>query len=531
MINSPRKRKLSSVLSPESGFSLHTPKKVRETENDVRRSPRLMSLIPHLGTSPSIKACKTIYPSSPRTPTGKENLTTSPHRLVYLSRRNMDEGSPRHSPRICTESFYQRKTQYLDPLQRKALGIRKALISDLKNVSQIKHLKSTNLKYRTTQKRKTAIRKLNSNSNNAMVLHKQKYQPNTLDAVVTKPIKNEVRNDVSVRSSPRKASIAPACVSPVTPTMARKFFTSRSPKSDSKRWSTTTRGGVFHIKFKAESTAQLKRKSKPMKKKIPLDIRVVKSKKFVTAPTRKVRSKQNIFSVNESQARFKLTSDQIMSPVVVLSQEDQKICKISSESILRMDKPNVTTSLSSRKEGETILSGNIQVSSPDQSSGNLGSSPKKCYPIFAKASSSKPMNSVDKSGTKSPATRKASPRIKPRVRYSTKGDKKEQLIIDAGQRELGARQCPTCNMVYMIGEPQDEKCHSSYHDMFISRLKFPGWKKERVLGAFIDGRVIMVLPTDSSFMVKKVEEIRQFVDRFVVLITDTFPIYATTFKL
>ncbi|XP_076329169.1 uncharacterized protein LOC143235164 [Tachypleus tridentatus] len=517
MISSPRKRKLSSMLSPESGFLIHTPKKVKETENDthhLRRSPRLMSDVPDLETSPSIKAYKAVYPPSPRTPKGKENLTTLPH-LLYLSRRNVDKGSPR----IHTERFYQRKTQYLDPLQRKALGIRKALISDLKNVPQIKHLKSTNLKHRPTQKHK--IRKLGSNSNNDLVMHKQKYQRSILNSVLTKPIKNPIRNilenenDVLVRSSPRKASTVPECVSPVTPTMARKFFTSRSPKSDSKRWSTTTRRGVFHIKFKAASTMQLKNKSKP-KKTIPLDIRVVKSKHSVTTLTRKDSPKQNMLSVNENQARSKPVSDQLMSPVVVLSQKDQDFCKISLESSFRMDKPCITTNLKSQKEEETVPAGKNHACFPDQSSENLGSSPKKCYPIFTRAFSSKAMNSTDKVVTKSPAARTASPRIKPPVRYGAKSDKKEQLIIDAGQWKLGANQCHTCNMVYMIGEPQDEKCHSKYHHMFLSSLKFPGWKKERVLGEFIDGRVIMVLPTDSSFMVKRVEEVRKFVDRFAV---------------
>ncbi|GBN56089.1 hypothetical protein AVEN_60826-1 [Araneus ventricosus] len=39
----------------------------------------------------------------------------------------------------------------------------------------------------------------------------------------------------------------------------------------------------------------------------------------------------------------------------------------------------------------------------------------------------------------------------------------EQLIIDADQKEIGAKICKTCGMIYTIGQEEDEKLHAGYH--------------------------------------------------------------------
>uniref|UniRef100_A0A8C6UW03 N-acetyltransferase ESCO acetyl-transferase domain-containing protein n=1 Tax=Neogobius melanostomus TaxID=47308 RepID=A0A8C6UW03_9GOBI len=39
-----------------------------------------------------------------------------------------------------------------------------------------------------------------------------------------------------------------------------------------------------------------------------------------------------------------------------------------------------------------------------------------------------------------------------------------------------------------------------------------GWKKERILSEFHDGKIILVLPDDPKYALKKVEEIREMVD-------------------
>ncbi|CAN8001919.1 unnamed protein product [Ixodes hexagonus] len=91
-----------------------------------------------------------------------------------------------------------------------------------------------------------------------------------------------------------------------------------------------------------------------------------------------------------------------------------------------------------------------------------------------------------------------------------------QLIIDAGQKHFGAITCNTCGMVYSAGEMEDEKLHSRFHQAFMGVLKFPGWKKQREVGIYYDGKIIMVSFSDPKFMLKKMEEIGQMVDRQVV---------------
>ncbi|NXG77269.1 ESCO1 acetyltransferase, partial [Baryphthengus martii] len=90
------------------------------------------------------------------------------------------------------------------------------------------------------------------------------------------------------------------------------------------------------------------------------------------------------------------------------------------------------------------------------------------------------------------------------------GDK--QLIIDAGQKRFGAVSCNICGMLYTVSNPEDETQHLLFHNQFISAVKYVGWKKERILAEYPDGRIIMVLPDDPKYALKKVEEIREMVD-------------------
>ncbi|XP_074132470.1 N-acetyltransferase ESCO1 [Sminthopsis crassicaudata] len=88
----------------------------------------------------------------------------------------------------------------------------------------------------------------------------------------------------------------------------------------------------------------------------------------------------------------------------------------------------------------------------------------------------------------------------------------KQLIIDAGQKRFGAISCNICGMLYTASNPEDETQHLLFHNQFISAVKYVGWKKERLLAEYPDGKIIMVLPEDPKYALKKVEEIREMVD-------------------
>ena len=48
----------------------------------------------------------------------------------------------------------------------------------------------------------------------------------------------------------------------------------------------------------------------------------------------------------------------------------------------------------------------------------------------------------------------------------------------------------------------------------MDRLKFPGWKNERLCGNLEAGRILMVQPGDPKYMWKKVEDALSVVDRY-----------------
>ncbi|XP_069742872.1 N-acetyltransferase ESCO2 isoform X2 [Narcine bancroftii] len=88
----------------------------------------------------------------------------------------------------------------------------------------------------------------------------------------------------------------------------------------------------------------------------------------------------------------------------------------------------------------------------------------------------------------------------------------DQLIIDAGQKHFGPIMCKSCGMIYTAANSEDEVQHIQYHQRFLEGLRFVGWKNERVVAEYLDGKIIMILPGDPKYACKKVEEVRELVD-------------------
>lgn len=87
-----------------------------------------------------------------------------------------------------------------------------------------------------------------------------------------------------------------------------------------------------------------------------------------------------------------------------------------------------------------------------------------------------------------------------------------QSSNEAGQKAFGAVTCNVCGMLYSPTSAEDESQHLLFHNQFISAVRYVGWKKERILGEYPDGKIILVLPDDPKYALKKVEEIREMVD-------------------
>lgn len=114
----------------------------------------------------------------------------------------------------------------------------------------------------------------------------------------------------------------------------------------------------------------------------------------------------------------------------------------------------------------------------------------------------------------------ASPIEVPKKRFMPGSSDPAQLIIDAGQKKFGHTTCAVCGMVYTIGEVEDEKLHAKYHRSYLAIVKFPGWKNQREVGLYPDGKIIMVSPNDPKCMLNKMDEIRQMVDRELGILED-----------
>ncbi|NWX93882.1 ESCO2 acetyltransferase, partial [Nothoprocta pentlandii] len=89
---------------------------------------------------------------------------------------------------------------------------------------------------------------------------------------------------------------------------------------------------------------------------------------------------------------------------------------------------------------------------------------------------------------------------------------KDQMIIDAGQKHFGAVVCKSCGMIYTAASPEDEAQHIQHHERFLEGLRYVGWKKERVVAEFWDGKIVLILPDDPKYAVKKAEDVREIVD-------------------
>uniref|UniRef100_A0A3Q3X498 Establishment of sister chromatid cohesion N-acetyltransferase 2 n=1 Tax=Mola mola TaxID=94237 RepID=A0A3Q3X498_MOLML len=88
----------------------------------------------------------------------------------------------------------------------------------------------------------------------------------------------------------------------------------------------------------------------------------------------------------------------------------------------------------------------------------------------------------------------------------------DQLIIDAGQKQFGATTCNSCGMLYSADNPEDNFQHTQFHQRFIDSIKFVGWKKERVVAEFWDGKILLVMPDDPKYAIRKAEDVRRVAD-------------------
>ncbi|NXA54018.1 ESCO2 acetyltransferase, partial [Nothocercus julius] len=155
--------------------------------------------------------------------------------------------------------------------------------------------------------------------------------------------------------------------------------------------------------------------------------------------------------------------------------------------------------------------------SPRKGTKKESSSTAVVYPIFSAPSASKKRmqgnleESATPCGSNSPAKLALNLPKSKRTKELYKRSK-DQMIIDAGQKHFGAVICKSCGMIYTAASPEDEAQHIQHHERFLEGLRYVGWKKERAVAEFWDGKIVLILPDDPKYAVKKAEDVREMVD-------------------
>ncbi|XP_076440519.1 uncharacterized protein LOC143279996 isoform X2 [Babylonia areolata] len=322
----------------------------------------------------------------------------------------------------------------------------------------------------------------------------------------------------------------------VTPGKPRKFFKYKSPASASK-----ASGGIiirkgFDLKFVRGSVNG--RSGKSTCKKTVSDKRAnAKTKQSLNKKTSKMKTMvQRKPEISESAIRRESQdsrsngktpdlsdvpkwnrkastqgisyqdSSELMPMSMTVSNKkfDKESDKSSSENLFGFDNESMASDLSGPIEQSSSSTGTQQsvVSSVDEAHHG------KFYSIFSQKQFNRRQAAVESSSSSTSGIAKDSPLNKKFI--VSRGDDR-QLILDAGQEQFGATQCKICGMVYSPGDAADEATHWKFHLSAVTALKFTGWKKERVIKDFLDNgsRVIIVLPDDQRFMVKKVEDVNK----------------------
>lgn len=502
MIPTTRKRKLSSLDSDR-----HPAKRgIREEER--RRSPRKK-----LDKSPQ-------KPS--RGPAG------SPAR------------SPRKSPlkpAVVTSSFYgKQKTLYLTPLERKAL--KESLPSPPSALPSPPSLAKK-------PEKKTKKKVKGGNKPGKKLIGSSKGRKMGLKSY-TKPTKTTELPKVagSVAVKPPAAPAAPASVKPAESKKAitlifsslkpkpkifvgAAFFgTGKKPTSMYKKSAPKSLAKPASVPVKSNERSE---KPKPQQRRQAAQETTPQQEEPVQQPFVKEATQQGSKQgVEFDPADWDDSADEEPKTPQLLSRskmsEKYGITRELKIMLSKTPSPSPASSLSTLNDSltESVSESIFDLGETDATT-TISSPPKEAaavYPIFGSAS--KRANRLKAAALRAPvscstpsgsATSLPTPAAKERsVRRKKEKQDDDQLIIDAGQKQFGATTCSSCGMVYSADNPEDHFQHTQFHQGFLNSIKFVGWKKERVVAEFWDGKILQVLPDDPKYAVKKAEDVRRVAD-------------------
>uniref|UniRef100_A0A2K6FZ28 Establishment of sister chromatid cohesion N-acetyltransferase 2 n=1 Tax=Propithecus coquereli TaxID=379532 RepID=A0A2K6FZ28_PROCO len=392
-----------------------------------------------------------------------------------------------HSPfksAVSTLSFYNNKNKsYLNPLERKL--IKDSRSTCLKTNNEDKSFPGVTEKIQgkpvCSKKRKKKPQKSLTAKYQPRYKHIKPVSRNSKNSkqnrVAYKPIMEKENNCCSAENNPNAPRVLSQKIKPqVTLQGGAAFFVSRKKSC------------LRKISQENEPSLGLTQKNKSVVTE-DSDVETVSERK--TFQTRQVPKSLLL----ERKMNIELLSAR--------SKNEDKLIKDSSDGVVssrecKVDKNKCFSSEDSLGENKTISSKSI------------------IYPIFnvssvnTKRSLAEEQSSVGSiictNGLKQTNTQKNT------NARDTNKESKDQLVIDAGQKHFGATMCKSCGMIYAASSPEDEMQHVQHHHRFLEGIKYVGWKKERVVAEFWDGKIVLVLPRDPSYALRKVEDVQELVD-------------------
>lgn len=381
-----------------------------------------------------------------------------------------NEGSP-FKTAMSTVSFYNKDKWYLNPLERKM--IKESRANNLKNNNAGIPIPSVTEK---RQGKPVCPKKRNKKPQKSLTA---KYQPSYKHIKpVSRNSKNPKQNRVVCKPVVQKENKCHSAESDLNP--PRVLSQKVKPQ-------VTLQGGAAFFVRKKISLRHSSLENKSSKSEVIEDSNIETVSERKTSETKQVpknlllEKKLNIELSSRSKNEEGLIKDEVIS---------------SGE--YKLDKNNCFSSEESLGENKTISSESV------------------VYPIFSmssvstKRSLAEEQSSVESTGCAN--FLKFTNSQKNTNAGDTKKETKDQLIIDAGQKYFGTTVCKSCGMIYTASNPEDEIQHDQYHHRFLEGIKYVGWKKERVVAQFWDGKIVLVLPRDPSYALRKVEDVQELVD-------------------
>ncbi|XP_047406266.1 N-acetyltransferase ESCO2 isoform X2 [Sciurus carolinensis] len=402
--------------------------------------------------------------SSPRKTTKKSRLPSANHSSPFKSA-------------VSTVSFYNKDKWYLNPLERKL--IRESRSTYLKSNDEDKSFPRITEKM---QGKPVCTKKRNKKTQKSLTA---KYQPSYKHV---KPISRNSKHSKQNRISYK----------PVVEKENNCFLAENNPNaprvlSQKIKPQVTLQGGAaFFVSRKKLSLRKLPLENKPSLELTPKNKpEVVKESEIETVCERNT-------SVKSQEPECLLLEQKLNMELSAKSKEKEDLMKDSSVEVV------------SSKEYK--VDENKHFSSED----SLVSPESIVYPIFSVSSiNTKRSLAEEQSSVGSISCTNFSKQTNTQKNLNTRDTNKEtndQLIIDAGQKHFGATICKSCGMIYTASNPEDEMQHVQYHHRFLEGIKYTGWKKERVVAEFWDGKIVLVLPRDPAYALRKVEDVQELVD-------------------